>query len=79
MPPLAGFRVPFGFGDDDAFSAAYSLTDAAVAEDEADRGAIEPERLAQAVLEIASVREVDRRASEAKNTNVGGAIAAWVA
>ena len=50
-----------------------------VAEHEPDRRAVEPERLAQPVLEVAPVAEVDSAASEAKNTNVGGAIAACVA
>ena len=59
--------------------AARQLDRRPVAEDEPDRRAVEAERLAQPVLEVAPVQKWTAEASEAKNTNVGGAIAAWVA
>jgi hypothetical protein len=51
----------------------------ALAEDEPDRRAGEAKGLAQPVLEVALVAEVDLGGAEAKKTKVGGSMATWVA
>jgi len=52
---------------------------APVPEDELDRRAVEAQHVADPVLEVAPVREVDQLRSLAKKMNVGGSIPACVA